>query len=104
MPSKSAAGRQRRERAAGRSPASKAARVGRYTPPEAKGRYTPPVPNRIRRSPRWYGVLLLALLILGVLTVLLNYLGVLPYSVTSWYLVAGLAMIFAGFLLATRYR
>jgi len=48
--------------------------------------------------------MVLALLALGVLTVLLNYLSVLPGAVSVWYLIGGLAVIFVGFLMATRYR
>ena len=36
--------------------------------------------------------------------ILLNYLTVLPGSVSIWYLVAGLVVIFVGFMMATRYR
>jgi hypothetical protein len=98
-------GRFRRARSSGSSPRSaRPSSIGRYTPPERKGRYTPPVPNKIRRSPKWFGFVVLGLLIGGVLVILLNYLGVLPNSVSSWYLIAGLVMIFGGFLLATRYR
>jgi hypothetical protein len=39
----------------------------------------------------------------GVLVILLNYLQLLP-TVSAWYLLVGLVMIFAGFMLATRYR
>jgi hypothetical protein len=79
-------------------------RVGRYTSPTESGRYTPPVPKTARSSPVWYGILVLALLIGGLLLILLNYLEVLPWSQTSWYLVLGLGVIFVGFILATRYR
>jgi hypothetical protein len=48
--------------------------------------------------------MVLGLLVLGVLMILLNYLTVLPGSVTVWYLIGGLVMIFAGFILATRYH
>jgi hypothetical protein len=81
-----------------------ASRVGRYTSPEESGRYTPPIPKEVRRSPRWYGGVVLGLLVVGVLTILLNYLTVLPGSVTVWYLITGLVLIFAGFLMATRYH
>lgn len=81
-----------------------ASRVGRYTSPEESGRYTPPIPKDIRRSPRWYGIAVLAVLILGVLTILLNYISVLPGAVSVWYLVGGLALLFVGFLMATRYH
>jgi hypothetical protein len=86
------------------SPAGGQSRVGRYTPPEEGGRYTPPIPKDVRHSPRWYGVTVLVLMVLGVLMILLNYLGVLPGSVTVWYLIGGLGVIFVGFLMATRYR
>jgi VIT1/CCC1 family predicted Fe2+/Mn2+ transporter len=79
-------------------------RVGRYHSPEESGRYTPPVPKSVRRSPRWFGALVLVLLLLGVLVILLNYMSVLPGAVSVWYLVAGLALIFAGFVMATRYH
>jgi VIT1/CCC1 family predicted Fe2+/Mn2+ transporter len=81
-----------------------ASRVGRYTPPEESGRYTPPIPKDVRKSPRWYGPMVLGLLILGVMMILLNYLTVLPGAVTVWYLVGGLVLIFVGFLMATRYH
>ncbi len=60
----------------------------------------------MRQSPKWYGVLLLVLLIGGVLVITINYLGHLPFMAhgSPWGLVIGLAMMFAGFLLATRYR
>jgi hypothetical protein len=79
-------------------------RVGRYRSPEETGRYTPPTPRNVRQSPRWLGVLVLVAFALGVLTILLNYLSALPGSVSVWYLVAGLVLIFGGFLLATRYH
>ncbi len=79
-------------------------RVGRYHSAEESGRYTPPTPRSVRQSPRWFGALVLVAFALGVLTILLNYLSALPGSVSVWYLVAGLAFIFIGFLLATRYH
>jgi Cell division protein CrgA len=89
--------------ASGRTTTTKS-RVGRYTAPEHSGKYTPPIPKTVRKSPRWFGALVLVLLILGVLLILLNYLTVLPGSVSAWYLVAGLVVIFFGFVFATRYR
>ena len=88
------------------------AKVGRYRSAEEKGRYTPPIPKSVRRSPAWYGVLVLFLLIggvaliAGVAAIVVNYLAHLPFVShgSAWGLVGGLAMIFVGFLLATRYR
>ena len=89
--------------AGGRATASK---VGRPSTPEESGRYTKPIPKSVRRSPQWYGALVLALLIVGVAIIVLNYLSHLPGVAhgSAWGLVAGLVLIFAGFLLATRYR
>ncbi|MFZ1063778.1 MAG: cell division protein CrgA [Acidimicrobiales bacterium] len=83
---------------------SKAKTVGRYVSPEARGRVTARRPVGADHSPRWYGWLLLALLIVGMLVITLNYLEVLPGSTSSWYLVAGLIAMFSAFYLATRYR
>ena len=87
------------------SPQSQGARVGRYKSPTESGRYTAPIPKNVKKSPRWHGVAILGLLIGGVLAIILNYLSVLPGSVSVWYLVGGLlGGIFPGFILATRYR
>jgi Cell division protein CrgA len=79
-------------------------RVGRYTPPEESGRYTRAIPSRNRKSPLWFGVLILGLLLGGVLLIIFNYTSLLPGGASVWYLIAGLVMMLAGFLLATRYR
>jgi hypothetical protein len=81
-------------------------KVGRYTTAEEKGRYTPPIPKSVRRSPPWFGALVLILLIGGVALIVTNYLAHLPFVShgSAWGLVVGLALIFTGFLLATRYR
>lgn len=99
-------GREQRKGApgAGRTTVATRSRVGRYTAPEQSGKYTPPLPKSVHKSPRWYGAIVLALLVIGVLLILLNYLTVLPGAVSAWYLVAGLVLIFVGFVMATRYR
>jgi hypothetical protein len=75
---------------------------GRVTP--KAGRYTPPVPKQVKVSPVWVPVLMGTFLLLGGLIILLNYVNVLPGSVTNWYLLAGLALITAGFVTATQWR
>ena len=89
--------------AGGRATASK---VGKYKTAEESGRYTAPIPKNVKRSPKWYGALVLILLIVGVAVIVVNYLAHLPFAShgSAWGLVAGLVMIFAGFLMATRYR
>jgi len=55
-------------------------------------------------SPRWYVVLMSSLMIIGVLLIVLNYLTLLPGSVSRWYLWSGLGLIGAGFLMTTSYN
>jgi hypothetical protein len=95
-PAKGATAKGAMTAAAGQTPA------GRVAP--ASSRYTPPVVRSQKVSPRWVPVLMFALLGLGVLTIILNYLGVLPGSSDNRYLLAGLAAITGGFVTATQYR
>jgi len=76
---------------------------GRVTP-KSTGRYTPPVPRDVKVSPKWVPFVMGGLLLLGALVILLNYLNVLPGSVSNWYLLIGLALISAGFVTATQWR
>ena len=55
-------------------------------------------------SPSWFGWLIIDLLIFGLLVIILNYLAVLPGSVSTWYLLLGLVAMFGGFYLLTRYK
>src|SRR6202034_2932418 len=57
------------------------------------GRYTPPIPKDRRRSPAWFPVVLLALLIIGLLMIVLNYVHVLPGGTSNWYLIGGIGAI-----------
>jgi hypothetical protein len=73
-------------------------------PAHETGRYTAPIPKDTRTSPKWFGVLVIGLMLLGALLLVGNYLRFLPGAVSPWYLVVGLVGIVAGFLLATRLR
>jgi len=55
-------------------------------------------------SPRWYIVLMISLMTIGVLIIVLNYVKILPGSVSKWYLWSGLGLIGVGFLMTTDYR
>lgn len=55
-------------------------------------------------SPAWLPVAMFALLAIGIVVILLNYLSVLPGAPTNWYLLAGLAAILGGIVAATQYR
>ena len=67
-------------------------------------RYTPPIDRSEKVSPRWFGVLIIAMFGLGVLIVILNYAGLLPGGVNNAWLIAAIGAIFVGLLLATRYH
>jgi hypothetical protein len=88
-------------------------RGGRTTPkrtgsgpgtPVSSGRYTPPIPREQKVSPRWVPVLMFVLLGLGVLTIFLNYVNLLPGEASNGYLLLGLGLITGGFIVATNYH
>ena len=102
------------EKGPGRAKKKSSASGGRVTP-SGKGagtaagsvqsnRYTPPINRSQKVSPKWFGVLIIALLLVGVLIVILNYAGLLPGGVNNAWLIAAIGAIFAGLLLATRYH
>ncbi|MHB1710430.1 MAG: cell division protein CrgA [Acidimicrobiales bacterium] len=72
--------------------------------PKRSDRYTPPIPKKVKVSPRWMGPLIIALFLLGVVIIILNYAGVLPGGVDNWWLVGAIGAIFVGLMVATRYR
>jgi hypothetical protein len=82
---------------------------GRTTPAQT-GRYTPPVPQEYKVSPRWVPVVMFVLLGLGILIILLNYVGIvpaigpLPDDTSNWYLLIGLVLILGGIITATQWR
>ena len=71
----------------------------------ASGRYTPPNPHyEDLPSPLWVPVLMFTLLGLGMLTIFLNYVQLVPGGETSnWYLLLGLGFILGGIITATQY-
>jgi hypothetical protein len=76
---------------------------GRVTP-KASARYTPPVPKDQKVSPKIVPILMFTFLGLGMLTILLNYVELLPGGAENWYLIVGLIFITAGFITATQYH
>lgn len=69
-----------------------------------RSRYTPPPPKKAPPSPIWVPVLMFTLLGLGMLTIIVNYLELLPGGAKNSYLFVGLGGITAGFMLATQWR
>jgi hypothetical protein len=72
--------------------------------PVQSTRYTPPIPKNAKTSPRWMGGLIIAMFVLGVLVVILNYAGLLPGGVNNLWLIAAIGAIFIGLIMATRYH
>ena len=70
----------------------------------ASGRYTPPIPKEQKVSPWWIPALMFGFLGLGVLIIVLNYVGLLPGDTSNGYLLLGLGFITAGFVTATNYH
>jgi hypothetical protein len=69
------------------------------------GRYTPPIPQEYKVSSRWVPIFMGIFLIGGMLMIVLNYLNLLPGpDPSNLYLLGGLGLITAGFIVATRWR
>jgi hypothetical protein len=67
--------------------------------------YAPPPPKkRPKASPRWYGYLVLGLIVVGVAIIVLNYMDLMPGGTKNLYLWVGLGIIAGGFGAATRWR
>jgi Cell division protein CrgA len=69
-----------------------------------RSRYTPPPPKNAPASPLWMGIAITTFLAVGLMVVVVNYLGLLPGDAENRYLIVGLALITAGFMMATGYR
>ena len=67
-------------------------------------RYTPPVSKAVKQSPKWMGYLIIALFLLGVVTIMLSYTGFLPGSINAVWLLVGILLLLAGLIVATRYH
>ena len=69
------------------------------------GRYTPPIPQEYKVSSPIVPILMGVLLISGMLMIVCNYLNLLPGpDPSNLYLLGGLGLITAGFVVATRWR
>jgi len=80
--------------------------------PVSKGRRKPkraqttvaPQPKEERTSPKWYVALMFSLMAIGVVVILLNYMGVFPGGTNNNYLYMGLGSIAVGFLMTLWFR
>ncbi len=92
------------EKRGGARPRSRSRPAGGRATAPGHGRHTPPVPKKVRTSPRWMGVAIIVSFVVGALVVILDYAGLLPGGVNNAWLLAAIAAIFVGLLLATRYH
>ena len=88
----------------GRTTPRATAPTGRPSSAAESGRYTAPTPREEKVSPWWVPALMFALLGLGVVVIVLNYVGLLPGDTKNSYLLIGLALITGGFITATNYH
>ena len=80
--------------------------------PKSKGRRKPkrvrpmaaPPPKEDKSSPVWYVALMFTLMAIGVVVIILNYIGVFPGGTDNNYLYMGLGSIAVGFLMTLWYR
>ncbi len=78
--------------------------AGRAQRPGSK-RYTPPTPKTVKRSPLWVPVAMFTSMGAGIAVIVGNYLQLLPGGeAKNGYLILGLVLMIAGFVLSTRYR
>ena len=55
-------------------------------------------------SPLWVPVLMFALLGVGAVMIIVNYVDLLPGGTSNWYLLGGLGLILAGIITATQFH
>ena len=104
MPKSKARSRNRRAPSKSKRKPSAASRGVVRNPAAASGRYTPPIPREFKESSKIVPILMFALLGIGMLVIIVNYMDVLPGGANNWYLLGGLMSITAGFIVATKYR
>jgi hypothetical protein len=104
MPRKTKDARPGRVTPKGGPPKRKVATTVVPGPAAQSGRYTAPIPREFRVSPWWVPALMVTFFGVGVLVILLNYLGLLGGAANNSYLFAGLGLIVAGFITSTRWH
>jgi hypothetical protein len=80
--------------------------------PVSKGRRKPkrvhttaaPPPKEDKTSSKWYVATMFTLMAIGVVVILLNYIGIFPGGTDNNYLYMGLGSIAVGFLMTLWYR
>lgn len=70
----------------------------------SSGRYTPPTDQHLGESPAWVPIVMFGLLGLGMLLIIVNYSGALPFTPNNWMLLPALVCFSGGLLAAMNYR
>lgn len=89
---------------AGGAKGSKGAKGAKRSGPPPSSRYTPPVPSHQKVSPVWWPATMFVPWGLGILVIILNYVMLLPGSVSNWWVLVGLLLILVGIIAATQYH
>jgi hypothetical protein len=89
----------------GKASAKPAATKATAPPQRGSRRYTPPAPKGAKRSSLWVPVAMFTCLGLGIIVIAGNYLQLLPGGEASNnFLIIGLVLLIAGFVLSTMFR
>jgi hypothetical protein len=72
--------------------------------PAPSSRYTPPIPAYKKVSPPWWPATMFVPWGLGIVVIILNYVMLLPGSVSNWWVMVGLLLILVGIIAATQYH
>jgi hypothetical protein len=67
-------------------------------------RYTAPKPATAKHSPLWIPATMFACMLLGMAVIVADFLEILPGGQQTSYLLLGLGLLVAGFVLSTQYR
>jgi cobalamin biosynthesis Mg chelatase CobN len=86
-------------KSAGDAASSARPSTGRYTPRQEKAAAV-----AMAETKPWVPYVMFALLIVGLLAIILNYVDLLPSSPSNWYLLGGLVSITLGFMTATQLK
>lgn len=84
------------------NPPKRKVQGGRVTPKGTRPAGEQFLPPEAKVSPLWVPILLFTLLGLGMILIIINYLGWIPGGTSNWWLLSGLGLILGGVITATQ--
>jgi hypothetical protein len=72
--------------------------------PKRRSPTPPPPPSSPKESPRWYVVTMFSMMAIGILVIVLNYIGVFGGDFQRPFLWTGLGLIGVGFMMTLNYH